>query len=319
MEELLRGNLISPFQWLPVRSPRFLEWLEDVEAKFKLVEWPKEQGEVKKRKTFLALAGADIRSKVGTLADTGADYESLIKKLKEDLLRDEPLVFLISQAVDLKQDEQEGIGDFAMRARKKHQRIDWNNATDKYNMNDLMTCVTITRGTTNANIREYCLSRKGVPDLDDVVSKGRSRESMQQHNRQMIGNTDTAGRQIVLKQEPAFAVKKRVGKYSGKYELEKGHKEAFETIKKCKFCGFNWPHANGQISCPVWGKECFHKCFQKNHFARCCLSKVENKSKMVRATWRACESSESDSDSGESMSLKVNCTRKSLSRSRDSH
>ena len=50
-------------------------------------------------------------------------------------------------------------------------------------MNDLMTCVTITRGTTNANIQEYCLSRKGVPDLDDVLSKGRSRESMQQHNR----------------------------------------------------------------------------------------------------------------------------------------
>ena len=134
-----------------------------------------------------------------------------------------------------------------------------------------------------------------MPDLDDVLSKGRSRESMQQHNRQMIGNTDTAGREIVLKQEPAFAVKKRVGKYSGKYELEKSHKEAFEAAKKCKFCGFNWPHANGQISCPAWGKEC-HKCFQKNHFSRCCLNKVENKSKMVRATWRACESSESDND-----------------------
>ena len=136
-----------------------------------------------------------------------------------------------------------------------------------------MTCVTITRGTRNANIREYCLSRKGVPDLDDVLSKGRSRERMQQHNRQMIGNTDTARREIVLKQEPAISVKKRVGKYSGKYELEKSHKEAFETTKKCKFCGFNWPHVNGQISCPAWGKEC-HKCSQKNHFARCCIKKV---------------------------------------------
>ena len=189
-----------------------------------LLNGQKNKEKSKKRKTFLALAGADIRSKVGTLADTGIDYESLIKKLKEDLLRDEPLVFLISQAVDLKQDEQEGIDDFAMRARKKHQRIDWNNATDKYNMNDFMTCVTITRGTTNANIREYCLSRKGVPDLDDVLSKGRSRESMQQHNRQVIGNTDTGDREIALKQEPAFAVKKRVGKYSGKHELEKSYR-----------------------------------------------------------------------------------------------
>ena len=68
-----------------------------------------------------------------------------------------------------------------------------------------------------------------------MMSKGRSRENMQQHNKQMIGNTDTLGREIVLKQEPAFAVKKRVGKYSGKYELEKSHKEAFETAKKCKF------------------------------------------------------------------------------------
>ena len=93
--------------------------MEDVEAKFELVEWPKEQGEVKKRKTFLALAGADIRSKVGTLADTRADYESLITKLKEDLLRDELLVFLISQAVDLKQDEQEGMDDFAMKTREE--------------------------------------------------------------------------------------------------------------------------------------------------------------------------------------------------------
>ena len=73
--------------------------------------------------------------------------------------------------MDLKQNEQEGIDDFAMKARKKHQRIDWNNATDKYNMNDLTTCATITRGTTNANIREYCLSRKDVPDLD-VLYKG---------------------------------------------------------------------------------------------------------------------------------------------------
>ena len=111
----------------------------------------------------------------------------------------------------------------------------------------------------------------------------------------MIGNTDTVGREIVLKQEPAFAVKKPAGKYSGKYDLEKSHKEAFETAKKCKFCGFNWPHANGQISCPAWGKEC-HECFQKNHFACCCLNEAENKSKMVQATWRACESSEPDSD-----------------------
>jgi hypothetical protein len=56
-----------------------------------------------------------------------------------------------------------------------------------------MIGVTITRGTTSVNIHEYCLSRSGVPNLDDVLAKGRSRESMKQHGREMIGNTDTAG------------------------------------------------------------------------------------------------------------------------------
>ena len=93
-----------------------------------------------------------------------------------------------------------------MRVRKKHQRINWESIKDKYNLNDLMIGVTITRGTTSVNIREY-LSRSEVPNLDDVLAKGRSRESMKQHDREMIGNTDTAGRNIALKTESAFAVK----------------------------------------------------------------------------------------------------------------
>ena len=66
------NTMYLAFQWLPVedRAPRFLEWFEDVQAKFELVEWSKKAGEIKKWKTFLTLAGADIRSKVGT------DYES---------------------------------------------------------------------------------------------------------------------------------------------------------------------------------------------------------------------------------------------------
>ena len=299
MDELLRANWILPFQWLPAedRGPRFLEWIEDVEAKFELVDWPEETGEVKKRKAFLAIGGADIRSKVGTLASTGTEYGTLITKLKEDLLRDEPLVFLISQAMDLKQEEQEGIDDFAMRARKKQQRINWEDVKAKYNMNNLMTSVTITRGTMSANIREYSLSQRGVPDLDDVLARGRSRESMRQHNKEMIGNTDTSGREITLKSEPTFAVKGRYGKYSGRYELEKNQREIFEASKKCKFCGFDWPHPKGQVSCPAWGKEC-HKCSQKNHFARCCRNEAreKRKQKSVRATWRSCESSESESE-----------------------
>jgi predicted HicB family RNase H-like nuclease len=271
MESLFTANWISPFHWLPAenRGPRFLEWLEDVEAKFELIDWREKDDGVKKRKALLAVAGAEVRNKVGTLSDIGTGYADLVNELKQDLLRDEPLVFLISQAMDMKQDEREGIDDFVMRVRKKHQRINCDAMKDKYSLNDLMIGVTITRGTTSVSIREYCLSQSGVPNIDDVLAKGRSRESMKQHDREMIGNTDTAGREITFKSEPAFTVKSRYRKYSAKFDLGKNQKAMFDTNRKCKFCGFDWPHPKRPTSCPAWGKEC-RKCLQKNHFARCC-------------------------------------------------
>ena len=105
VEDLIRSNWIPPFQWLPAedRGPRFLEWLEDVESKFAIVEWPKaeEGGKKLKRNTLLAVAGPEIRDKLKTLTGTGEDYDTAVQKLKEDLLADEPLIFLISQALDM--------------------------------------------------------------------------------------------------------------------------------------------------------------------------------------------------------------------------
>ena len=63
----------------------------------------------------MAVAGAEVRNKVGTLSDTGTGYADLVNELKQDLLRDEPLVFLMSQAMDMKQDERKAIDDFVMR------------------------------------------------------------------------------------------------------------------------------------------------------------------------------------------------------------
>ena len=105
MESLFQANWTSPFHWLPAqdREPRFLEWLEDVEAKVDLIDWPeKDDQRVKK-----AVAGAEVRNKFGTLGDVGTSYDGLIKEFKKDLLRDEPLVFLISQAMDMRQDKRE--------------------------------------------------------------------------------------------------------------------------------------------------------------------------------------------------------------------
>jgi hypothetical protein len=103
-ESLFTANWISTFQWLPTedRGPRFLEWLEDVEAKFELIDWPEKDDGVKKHKALLAVAGAEVRNQVGTLNETGTGYADLVNKLKQDLLRDERVVFLISQAIDMK-------------------------------------------------------------------------------------------------------------------------------------------------------------------------------------------------------------------------
>ena len=113
IEDLIKSNWIAPFQWLPAedRGPRFLEWLEDVESKFAIVEWPKaeEGGKKLKRNTLLWVAGPEIKDKLKTLTGSGEDYGTAVQKFKEDLLADESLIFLISPALDMTQKEGERI------------------------------------------------------------------------------------------------------------------------------------------------------------------------------------------------------------------
>ena len=307
VEDLIRSNWIPPFQWLPAedRGPRFLEWLEDVESKFAIVEWPKaeEGGKKLKRNTLLAVAGPEIRDKLKTLTGTGEDYDTAVQKLKEDLLADESLIFLISQALDMTQREGERMDDFALRVRKAHRRIDWDTVKEKHDLTNLMPILSVARGTSSQLVRDYCLSHKGIPELEVVLLKGRSKESTIYKNREMTGNLDTAGREVAVKQEKtdietAYAVRNRYGKYSKRYELDqtqrqyyssqnKGKTEArSETSKLCNFCGYAWPHLGGQTKCPAYQKEC-RNCGRKNHFARCCKSAAEKRSKgSIKAVWR---------------------------------
>ena len=56
MEDLIKSNWIASFQWLPARDgeARFLEWLEHVESKFAIAEWPKAEEGGKKLKRNIA-------------------------------------------------------------------------------------------------------------------------------------------------------------------------------------------------------------------------------------------------------------------------
>ena len=117
IEDLIQSNWIAPFQWLPAedRGPRFLEWLEDDKSIFVIVKRPKageggggeggRGGKKFKRNTLLAVAGPEIIDNMKTLTGTGVDYDTAVQQLKENLLADEPLIFLISQALDVIQRE----------------------------------------------------------------------------------------------------------------------------------------------------------------------------------------------------------------------
>ena len=56
---------------------------------------------------------------------------------------------------------------------------------------------------------------------------------------------------------------------------KKGHVQA----RKCHQCGEFHPHKNKP--CPATGKTC-HKCGKKNHFAKCCMSKVQQDQKKTQ-------------------------------------
>ena len=63
------------------------------------------------------------------------------------------------------------------------------------------------------------------------------------------------------------------------YKLKKSHKpKCFGEEKLCNFCGFK-PILKNKESCPAWGKLC-DLCKLKNHFAKCCKTKLKNKNRL---------------------------------------
>ena len=175
------------------------------------------------------MAGPEIRDTLKTLTGTGEDYDTAVQKLKEDLLADQPLIFRISQALDMTQREGERIDDFTSRVRKVHRRIDWGTVKEKHDLTNLMPILSVARGTGSQSVTDYCLSHKGIPELETVLLKGRSNNSTIYKNREMTGNLDTAGREVAVKLEEAdiemaYAVKNRFGKYSKRYEFDQTQK-----------------------------------------------------------------------------------------------
>ena len=137
------------------------------------------------------------------------------------------------------QRERERIDDFALRVRKAHKRINWDTVKKKHDLTNLMPILSAARGTVSQSVRDYNLSHKGIPELETVLLKGRSKEITIYKNREMTGNLDTAGREVTTKldktdKETAYAMKRRFGKYSNRYGLDQTQKQNYSRQNKGK-------------------------------------------------------------------------------------
>ena len=150
---------------------------------------------------MLAVAGPEIRDKLKTLTGTEEDYDTAVQKLKEDLLEDEPLTFLISQALDMTPRKGQIIDDLDLRVRKPSRRINWDTVKEKHDLTNLMSILSVARETSNQSVRDYCLSHTGIPEIKTVQLKGRSKESKIYKNREMTSNLDTTRRDIAVNLE----------------------------------------------------------------------------------------------------------------------
>ena len=55
-----------------------------------------------------------------------------------------------------------------------------------------------------------------------------------------------------------------------------------QKTQKCRNCSGPWPHPGGRKACPAQGQTC-HACGKSNHYARCCLSKRNTKTRHSHA------------------------------------
>ena len=117
-----------------------------------------------------------------------------------------------------------------------------------------MPILSLTRGTSSQSGRDYCLSHKGIPQLEAVLLKVGEVRTVYK-NRKTTGKLDTAEREVTVKLgktdiETAYAVKSRFGKYSNRHEFDQTQEQNYSSQNKgktevvsgasklCNFCGY---------------------------------------------------------------------------------
>ena len=95
---------------------------------------------------------------------------------------------------------------------------------EKHDLTNLMPILSLVRGTSSQSVRDYCLSHKGVPELEAVLLKGEVRR-VQFTKTELTGNLDTAGREVTVELEKKLT-----------YEQHMQWKTGLENI----VIGVNW-------------------------------------------------------------------------------
>lgn len=284
------GIQFNEFVWLPAatRGERFVQYIEEMNAKLLVFEDPEDKDGIKKLRLFLANCGMHLRKWYQRYVSDKTKYDDAIKGLKDTLCGSKQYVYLISQLLDLKQKENQAIEDFDMEIEMVSQKIDWKSIKIK-EIHDLMCITTLARGTSNVKLREYCLEAKGIPDREKIVEKGMAKQQAILQSKE-ISNTSCAD----IKEEPINAISYRrsngPGPYSERYKLNQQQVSEFKNKGEksvCRFCNRKeFPHEGGRKNCPAWNIRC-NRCSQLGHFANTC-----NKGKNVRNVYSTDETDE---------------------------
>ncbi|GBN29403.1 hypothetical protein AVEN_174595-1 [Araneus ventricosus] len=161
----------------------------------------------------------------------------------------------------LVQREGQSVDDFITELRKQLRNCDYSSISDSVLVDQLV------RGLGESRLRERLLR---VPDLDIKKAVDMCRAAETSKLQAQVYFTEEQSIDAIKRFKPSPEVKPRATGQANK--LRQPAKRQESSGRKCHYCGIH--HVPGR--CPAYGKEC-RNCGKRNHFARVCKSKSDNR------------------------------------------
>ena len=167
---LTKPNNQQTFTWHPaeMRSERFDNFINDLEAKFSVIDWDYTNEDQEKIEILSLLGGAELRQVMTSLK--GIAYEEVLKKLKKSMYKDVSEMELLATAINLTQSFGEPLEAYFSRVESAHDKVDWDNMTSE-NIKDVMVTLTLAHGSGNSFLKGCCIAGKAFKDVDLAKTK----------------------------------------------------------------------------------------------------------------------------------------------------